>query len=245
MSPGHAHLPVQAVWWISASVLSVWFKYIKSEMELILFTLISGHKGANGKEREAAATSSTATNQHRSPGATELANVLGDVTLLPVWVWPWLVERHRPPGPWSCSIHTQRSLHLWPTEWGGAWVGAGDLGLKTRKRTLIQKSRRVVCEWSLVTEEEGAGWTGEQGKVVEMQEKVQTDSPVLRLRFCLQLTETLKTNTFDFLEPWTFFGKHKTMWGSIMMSWRPLKRDLSVHYYVTKRFTSSVQVKPV
>lgn len=242
MTPDNAHLPVQAMWWIPGSVSSVSFKYIKSEMELILFTLISGHRGANGKEREAAATSSTARNPHlahftsafsaqncspkqtntfqtgaqgprSSPTSCDGPVHPGDVALLPVWVWPWLGERHPPPGPWSCSIHTQRNLHLWSTERGGAWVGAGDRGLKTRRRTLVHKRQTVLTESSLLTEEEGDGWTGEQGEVVGRQEKVQTDSPVFRLRFCLQLTEeTLKTNTFVLLEAWRFFVKHKTIW---------------------------------
>lgn len=58
---------------------------------------------------------------------------LGDIILLPEWVWPQLVVRHLACVPLSYSTHIQRNLHLWPTQPGGPWVGAGDRGLKWGK----------------------------------------------------------------------------------------------------------------
>lgn len=70
-----------------------------------------------------------------SSGVTELSKPvhLGDVILLPAWVWPWLVVCHLPSIPVSCSTHIRHNLHLWPAGWGAAGVGAGDHGLKRQE----------------------------------------------------------------------------------------------------------------
>lgn len=83
----------------------------------------------------------TSTISHRftlwntSSGVTELSKPvhLGDVILLPAWVWPWLVVCHLPSVAVSCSTHIRHNLHLWPAGWGAAGVGAGDHGLKPQE----------------------------------------------------------------------------------------------------------------
>lgn len=70
-----------------------------------------------------------------SSGVTELSKPvhLGDVILLPVWVWPRLLVRHLPSVPVSDSTHIPHNLHLWPTGRGAAGVEAGDHGLKRQQ----------------------------------------------------------------------------------------------------------------
>lgn len=61
---------------------------------------------------------------------------------------------------------------------------------------------------------------------------MQTDSPVFRLRFCLQLTEeTLKTSNM-------FVSETTNSVSIIMMKWNPLKLYVSVQHNVTTRIKS-------